>query len=117
MFGLFRGQQPPALAAFSPPDPAAAVQVREPEAAIEPTYRVKLTDADQVAANQYLKNKPLASEHDKLADSAKKALLAALGPASSGILPDGQVVSKHVTPIAAEAKPRAATTRTSITIQ
>ena len=116
MFGLFQKSEP-AAPAFRQPDHQAAVQVREPEPAIEPTYRVALTKADQVSADQYQRCKPLETENGKLAETAKKALLASLGPASSGILPDGRVVSKHCVPIAAEAKPRAATTRTSITIQ
>ena len=119
MFGLFSKSEPVRQidAVFRQPDHQAAVQVHEPTAAIEPVYRVKLGADDLTQANRYLSHKPLAAEHEKEADTAKKALLAALGPASSGILPDGRVVSKHCVPIAAEAKPRAATTRTSITIQ
>ena len=76
-----------------------------------------LSKADQLAADQYVRCKPLETENAKLAEAAKKALLARLGSASSGILPDGRVVTKHVTPVPAESKPRAGHNRTSITIQ
>ena len=85
--------------------------------AIEPAYRIQLSQHDLKMANQYLASKPLAAEHEKKAEAAKKALLASLGAADSGILPDGRTVSKHVVPVPAEAKPRAGHNRTSITIQ
>ena len=76
-----------------------------------------MSRADLVAADQYLTCKPLAAENEKKAETAKKALLASLGPASVGILPDGRIVTKHVTPVPPESKPRAGHNRTSITIQ
>lgn len=101
--------------AFRQPDHQAAVQVEDK--IIDAEYSVKLSNADLAMANQYLSAKPLASEYEKKSDAAKKALLASLGSASSGLLPDGRYVTKHVTPVPAESKPRAGHNRTSITIQ
>jgi hypothetical protein len=117
MLGLF-GRSKPAQCAFCPPDPAAAVAVNVDfgEPAILPAYRVQLSEADQVAADLYLKSKPLAKEHGGNEERAKKALLASLGSASSGVLPDGRIVSRHCVPVAAEAAPRKACVRTSISI-
>jgi hypothetical protein len=117
---LFRKPQPEP-AAFRLPDHQAAIQVEEQAEDSRPNFgphsRVVLNKADQVAADQYLTCKPLETENAKKAEAAKKALLASLGLASSGVLPDGRIVSKHVVPVPAESKPRAGHNRTSITIQ
>ena len=119
MLSSFFNRKPePLQATFRPPAHQAAVQVEESDLSlVGMAYGVKLGAADQVAANQYLASKPLASEYEKKADAAKKALLASLGSASSAILPDGRTVTKHVTPVPAEANPRKAHNRTSIAIQ
>ncbi len=112
MLSLFRKSAPV-------PDPSAAlaILVQEPEPEQKWDERVQLSQADQVAADLYLSSKPLASEYEKKTEYAKKQLLASLGLASSGVLPDGRVVSKHVVPVPAESAPRKAHNRTSITIQ
>jgi hypothetical protein len=118
MLGLFKSKPQPEPAAFRLPDHQAAVQVEEPRLEYGgPDTKVLLTAADQVAADQYLRCKPLETENAKKAEAAKKALLASLGPAGQGVLPDGRIVTKHVVPVPAESKPRAGHNRTSITIQ
>lgn len=112
-----RKPQPEPAAAFRQPDHQAAVQVDEPPSTTLAIYHVELSRADQVSADQYLRCKPLETENAKLAEAAKKALLASLGSASQGILPDGRLVSKHIVPVPAESKPRAGHNRTSIVIQ
>jgi hypothetical protein len=57
---------------------------------------MELGKAEQEAADDYLASKVAESQAEKKKKAAKQLLLEALGPYSSGILPDGRRVVKNV---------------------
>jgi hypothetical protein len=90
---LFRQQQlaAPQQVPFKLPDHLQAVQVREPE----PVSQAKLTAADEVAFDEYISSTKLAKTYTDRSEKAKDHLKKALGDATSGVLPDGRLITQQ----------------------
>lgn len=111
---LRRQQAAPQQTAFRPPDPGLAISYDEPQPV--QVSRVKLTAADEIAADEYLSASAQAKKFTDRAEKAKEHLKRALGDASSGLLPDGRVVSKTVQSVPERVQTVKAHNRTTITI-